>query len=128
MGLRKLHFLRYKKFFQSVFLQAQKVPSWNIRSLLKKFRFPKHKKRFFWENITTFLILGLPSSICWNTRKTFLRKCNKLFQNRFFLFFLFFEFVFKSGPGSPIIHYWHHPHCNTSITFGTGGQNTMKKQ
>ena len=65
--------------------RARKVFYWNIKKNFKKFHFPKYKKSFFWENIRTFLILGLESSTSRNIRKTFFweSKINFLIVNCF---------------------------------------------
>ena len=48
--------------------------------------FPKYKKSLFWENIRTFLILGIESFISLSIRKLFLRKCKKKFRMDYFYF------------------------------------------
>ena len=64
-----------------------------------QFHFSKHKKSFFWENIRTFLTLGLESSIVLNIR-IFLAKCKYFFLNiRIFLakYKYFFQGVLFGG-------------------------------
>ena len=75
-----------KKFFRVAFFYFASLESSLLKyeKFFKKFHFPKHKKSFFWENLTTFLILGLESSVSWSIRKNFfLRKYKKFFPSGF---------------------------------------------
>ena len=74
---------------------AREVPSWNIRSFFKKFHFPS----FFWENIRTFLILDLESSISRNIRNSFFfTKYREFFSE--WTFFIFQRLGWKVRKGA----------------------------
>ena len=71
LGLESSISQNIRNFFRVSFFIFWARKLWDIRTFSKKFYFPKYKKSFFWENIRTFLMLGLKSSISRNI-KTFL--------------------------------------------------------
>ena len=119
--------LKYAKLGKSMCLTFW-VPEPKVVEVIPEYLYPLMLHRFICETVLVFMI--------WSNASPVITKHVR--KNLFYFFYL--QEVITSKLIIQKIKWdrecefiscwtiWHHPHCRLSITFSTGGQNTMKKQ